>query len=836
MTDLSSHRTVGAVFSFACLAALLAFVGAGTAQADEFHGGWPNEVTRTWPGPDYWSNPLQDWRISDGRLECIRNGKDRNVHALTCQLIDREGGFRTEVTAGLPQTGGWAGFRVGIKGAIDDYRDSVFRGQGVNAGLTTGGKLFIGKPGDGKGNVSAKEVKLRLSARPTGNGYRLELKALDPSDGSELAGVTRKNVKAGQLVGNLALVAQQAKAWFADWNISGDRVEVNKDHQFGPILFSQYTLSRDIMKMTAQMPPVGDDESRPVRLQIRKDENHDWRTIDTAKIDPTARTATFRVEQWDSSRNTPYRLAYSLTIADGAKKTFYWRGTVRHDPVEKDPLVVAGFTGNKDYAFPDTDVVENVRSQNPDLLFFSGDQIYEDVAGYGAARKGAFDLQTLDYLRKWYLLGWAWGDLMRDRPTVCVPDDHDVYQGNLWGAGGRDAETMDEHDNGGYFMPPEWVNMVERTQTSHLPDPYDPTPVKQGIGVYYTSMNYGRASFAIIEDRKFKGGPDGTVPPTNSGRPDHIVDPDYDPKTVDVPGATLLGERQLEFLRDWVTDWRGADMKMLLSQTIFSAVPTHHGGNLRYLVADLDSNSWPQSARNKALRIIRKGFAFHLAGDQHLPLIVHYGADTWDDAPLAFCVPSIAAGYPRAFQPKKPAGGLEPGMPEYTGRYRDGLGNFMTIWAVANPDAAPEPKTDIPGPVATAHRKSSGHGIVRIHKASRKFAIECWPVICDTGDDSTQFNGWPRTFEMMQNYGRTPPAYLPTIKVTGMKDPVVQVFKEDGELVYALRIKGRSFRPPVFEEGNYTVKIGDQEAGRMNTLKNVPSLEKGRRATTRVSF
>ena len=34
------------------------------------------------------------------------------------------------------------------------------------------------------------------------------------------------------------------------------------------------------------------------------------------------------------------------------------------------------------------------------------------------------------------------------------------------------------------------------------------------------------------------------------------------------------------------------------------------------LAADCDSNGWPQSGRNRALREMRKGFALHLAGDQ----------------------------------------------------------------------------------------------------------------------------------------------------------------------------------------------------------------------------
>ena len=74
--------------------------------------------------------------------------------------------------------------------------------------------------------------------------------------------------------------------------------------------------------------------------------------------------------------------------------------------------------------------------------------------------------------------------------------------------------------------------------------------------------------FAIIEDRKFKTGPAGMIP-KQGPRPDHIRNPDYDPKSVDVPEARLLGERQLKFLDTWGQDWTNSDVKVALSQTIF---------------------------------------------------------------------------------------------------------------------------------------------------------------------------------------------------------------------------------------------------------------------------
>ncbi len=72
---------------------------------------------------------------------------------------------------------------------------------------------------------------------------------------------------------------------------------------------------------------------------------------------------------------------------------------------------------------------------DPDLLAFTGDQFYEGSGGYGVQR-APVDMAILDLLRKWYLHGWTWRELMRDRPSISIPDDHDVYQGNVWGEAG----------------------------------------------------------------------------------------------------------------------------------------------------------------------------------------------------------------------------------------------------------------------------------------------------------------------------------------------------------------------------------------------------------------
>ncbi len=571
------------------------------------------------------------------------------------------------------------------------------------------------------------------------------------------------------------------------------------------ICFALYTVNNGVMKLTAQFYPLDEYDDRTARHDIKKEGK--WETVATTRIITPGWIAPFRVEGWDSSKDVAYRVAYGTDA--------FYTGTIRKDPVDKETIVVAAFTGNsispKDGGdIPKTDIVDNIKHINPDLLFFSGDQVYNHY----------------QHLAAWLKFGRDFGEIIRNTPTITIPDDHDVGQPNLWGAGGKKSNTQ-TGDDGGYVAPVEYVQEVQRAQTSHLPDPYDPTPVERGISVYYTSMTLGRISFAIIEDRKFKTGPAGIVPKLGP-RPDHVTDPNYDPSSLDVPGAKLLGDRQLEFLRHWSTDWTGADMKAVLSQTIFCGGAHLHGRRHTRILADLDSNGWPQTGRNKALREIRKGFAVMIAGDQHLGSVIRHGVDDWNDSGYSFCVPSIANLYLRWWAPLEPGRNRQPGMPEYTGEFKDGFDNKITVLAVANP--SPEENLD----KLTA--RAAGFGVIKFNKSTRKITFECWPRNVDVTDPKTrQYPGWPVTIAQQDNYGRKPVAYLPTIVVKGHKNPVIQVVNEtDGDVVYTLRINGTSYQPKVFKKGTYTVYVSDGSV--IRTIKNVHSIGRTDKSAITVSL
>jgi alkaline phosphatase D len=830
-------------------------LGTGILQSADFSSEFGNVHDRVWAGEDYWANPMEDWMVRDRRLVCVRSGANRNVHLLTYGLSDKKpnAAFSVSVRLGMEQGSpkhGSAGFLIGVLDQeTRDPKASLLFGKGLAVGVKASGKLFIGSKVADQALSSLEDFMLRFEATPDKRKgfYSLRIIALEAETGKELSRLSWQVAKNDSLVGNVAIgcnllsepkvkgALKLARFWFSDWKLSGEKVEERPDLAFGPILYAMHTLSRGILNLTAQMPPLGAKETKSLRLDA-KDAEGRWQKTANATINPLSRTATFSIEGWDDTRDVSYRIAFEDRKRDGSSKEKYFEGIIRTDPKEKRDIVVAGFTGNKDTAFPNTKLVKNVGIVNPDVLFFSGDQIYEDVGGYGIHRNPV-DLAVLNYLRKIYLWGWAFRDLMRDRPTIALPDDHDVYQGNIWGQSGRDSGGMKGHSAGGYAMHPDFVNAVQRTQTAHHPAPFDPTPVEQGIGVYYGDMIYGRIGFAVLEDRKFKSGPEGKV---NSwkGRPDHIRDPKFNPKSIDKKGLVLLGERQLKFLRHFAGDWKGTDLKMALSQTIFCNLANYHGGGQQYIIADLDSNGWPQTGRNRALEELRRGFVFHYAGDQHLASIVHHGIEQWGDAGYSFCVPSIAAGYPRSWRPDKegrpvrnrPAAGLP-----NTGEYKDGLQNILTVHAIGNPTPTKSKRR-----LNTLHGKASGYGVVRMNKAKGTITMECHRLLIDAsklkvGD---QFPGWPKTINYSENYQRAPAAYLPEIKVKGLAHPVIQVINaKTNELVYALRSRKDYFRPPVFDKtANYKVRVGEPDNDEWKILEKLKPDAKGKKTSVSLEF
>lgn len=235
------------------------------------------------------------------------------------------------------------------------------------------------------------------------------------------------------------------------------------------ICFALYTVHDNTLKLTAQLYPIPEGVTRTVRLEIEKDGK--W--VEAARTTAIEQgwTAPFRVKNWDDSKALKYRVVH------GNEATY--EGLIRKNPIDKDEIIVAGFTGNSIQPahggdISRQDIIDNVTKIDADVLFFSGDQVYDHNRHYAA----------------WLKFGRDFGAIIKDRPTLCLPDDHDAGQPNLWGESGK-ISTLSGASDGGYIQPGVYVQEVERAQTSHFPDPVDPHKIGQGIGVLFHQPQLG---------------------------------------------------------------------------------------------------------------------------------------------------------------------------------------------------------------------------------------------------------------------------------------------------------------------------------------------------------
>jgi alkaline phosphatase D len=815
---------------------------------------WNNTPNQPWAGPGFWANRLQDWQVNSNRVRCINDARERlTLHRPGTSIRGNGGNFtlnvKTGVNTGTSSAASRAGFLLG--GAPNcDWRGALL----VHDGMGRDFGLFLGIAGDGRLRIedystgtttalasttmtTAFNDNTRLELAATFNAaqgrYTLTLRAFDSANVQ--IGTANTTVPSDRVLGAFGLLSHYgtsaATHWFDDFTGTGTALQPETDRHLA-IIGAMHTLSKGKLRLTAQLSPLSLASNPVVALETWNGST--WNSVATAPVDNTdnlsSYTATFTVNGWNDQVDTDYRVRITI---NGVNHT--WTGTIRRDPVDKEELVIAmttcqritdtegsnpqvdGFDWSPTMMWhPHPQTFAHITKHQPDVLLAHGDQIYE---GQPTGEDNSSNLnRQLDYLYKWNLWVLQARELSRDIPTVAIPDDHDVFQGNLWGEGGISTGT---ENTGGYTPPASWVRMVERTQTSNLPDPdpYNPVQpaptIEQGIKVYFTGMTYGRLGFAILEDRKFKTGPTSA------------------PAAVD---QHLLGERQHNFLSEWNEDWAGQDVKLMVSQSPLACVRTHSGGGYNFSVNDQDSHGWPAHRRNEAWRLLRVSRMFQLAGDQHVATLVHHGADAAGDAGISFAAPAIANFFPRSFDPLNRVTGTTNIISPYKGDYFfNGVGNLpvgdnvanlsssfpghIRILGVANSQQYYERTTGI-NPT-NYHDRGAGYGITRVNKRTRAITFECWPIHADPEFPTTgsQFSDWPQTYRQTDNDGRTPTGYLPLVDTLWRANPVIRVYDEsNGGLVHSLRIRGTRYYPPVYQNNKtYRVEISYGDAALSET-------------------
>ncbi len=756
--------------------AALSLAGVRGAQPAGAAAGTPVDalstgVTRTWLGPQYWANRLQDWRLSTGRIECVGSAVGmRTVGVLPRAVEPGPGTGALEVRTGtLAQGAGFSGFLVGAGAGALHWKAAalVMSASGQGGGLlavydrdgvvrfrdhTDEAHPFAyavvpsdAATGQPKARSLTEDVTLRLAFTPSpGGGTDLELTARVTRTGVLLSRTVRRGVADVEIVGGISLVSARTgtagtRHWLSGLTTEGPKVGVH-DRALGPVVGTLYSLSGSVLKLNAQLTPIGAAEPQTVVLQGAPVGTSDWSDLQRVPVGD-GYCASFRVEGWDATGPRAYRVGWAV----GTPQESWYEGVVRAEPDGATPMSIAminctihairvlevatngaarlpgeafgGLYTRTNLYFPYAELAGNVAAADPDLVVTLGDQYYENQP----TRK---DRQNplLDVLGKYYLWLWSFGDLTRDRPTLALVDDHDMFQGNLWGWDGRRAPNGDANE-GGYVQPPAWVNTVQRLQCGHNPDAYDPTPVLQGISVYYAAFSYGGVSFALLEDRKFKN---TNATGTDAGQP------------LPLP-RDLLGARQERFLADWAGMHPGQP-KVCFTQTLLACVQTGPDGRP---IADPDSNGAPVGARRRAVTLLKAAGALVLSGDQHLGSLVRHGIDAFTDGPLQFTAPAAGSAYQRWFQPP---GALPNPRGPGTGEFTDAFGNQLRVLAVANPKvtaAQVRAVRKVPY-VGDPALKSEGYGLVDVDPVGRLFTLHCWPWQHGPADPGPgEYDGWP---------------------------------------------------------------------------------------------
>ena len=485
-------------------------------------------------------------------------------------------------------------------------------------------------------------------------------------------------------------------------------------------MWVQYCQHLETMKLLVHLDSSpSQPASEFVKLSVKEDDQ--WVEVAEEQMYTVSSTVLFKLRNWPRGKEVAYKLT-----SDSSE----FEGVFRAEPDGKRPVKMLAISCLKDIKWPWQATIDQMIKQDPDLVYFSGDQIYENDYGSPAFRaKESQDVaEGMDnYLEKYRQFGKAFRDLLKDRPCIMITDDHDVFANDLWGNGGKVMNG--DRTTGGFPCHPNWVNAAELTQTGMLPQAHDRGPHGDGILAYYTSLDYGGIKFAILEDRKFKSPPSEVISKPILGRkrlinrkktPLEVVrDPDFDCRTLDREDLHLLGTKQEAFLADWSKQLK----KSSTIGAVLSQSPWAHVAMYTQTSADLDSNGWPQSGRNRALKAIGDAPVVMIHGDVHLGTLLRHGTDQWEDGPISYSLPPMTSHTGRSWKPLGEGENRAENAPQYTGRFHDRFGNKMTVHAAAN--------------------GQHGYGMVIFDPVKKSISLEFHPLNENREPVSTEVEGWP---------------------------------------------------------------------------------------------
>lgn len=735
---------------------------------------WNTIPDQPWLGYSFWCNSYLDWKVENNRVIAFPFRKYRRTAHYSAQQIKRKSGsLKVSVTTGFSKNrnSGYLGLLIGAgSNKLNEKTNLLIHNNLPNSNT----HLFAI---DKKGVISLSDysadtniyshqldsfiftnsasVNMEISYKSFADSTLICFQIRNTSNKVFNDTIILKNTSIP--LGSIALSYSCEKSfksfgWFDDLYIEGNVLE--KAETTGPLLNSFYTITDKNILLTIQLQPFEVSSSDEFELYFNSIKTNNYRTH--FKYDKLTHQIRFKI----STKKLPTKVNYEIKYT--GKQTirpFYINGKINTVLPEKEMSIMAlncnGFPfmheGEYDYNhlwYPYEQIEKGYNKFKPDLVVFLGDQFYESRPSMPITKE---PFCYLDYLYKWNLYCLQFRNITANTPTIILTDDHDVYQGNLWGNGGVSAETINkadlrkyyqgnydtwQQDNGGYFMPKDFVNMAITSQTSHLPKPYKRKT--KGLTNYYTSYQFGDFDFAILEDKKYKSAPVNIQHQIFNGIP---LNDSLTTQELNNDNFTLLGKKQLKFLNKFV-EKESDNLKIILTQSAYASLTTinQESHPLKDLPAtlsgkhklnrDMDTNGWPKTGRDKAMSIIGTEPVLFLCGDQHMGSVVEL-FDTLNNGTHFFTIPSISNTWPRTWLPSDSTDSSSP-----LGIHYDGFGNKMNVVAVANPTIETHSPQNI-------NKKSPGFGIIILNSVEKSAVLHAYPLYFDELNTIQEYNGWP---------------------------------------------------------------------------------------------
>ena len=136
-------------------------------------------------------------------------------------------------------------------------------------------------------------------------------------------------------------------------------------------LWTQYGVSDGVLKMSlhTDLNPLKPVFAKAELWLERKDA---WTKVSESEVEALTAMAVFRIEDWNSRESTPYRVVCGSSRIEGI---------IRAEPKDKAILKLMAVACVNDIFFPYKKTVAQMIAQDPDLIFFAGDQLYESNSG-----------------------------------------------------------------------------------------------------------------------------------------------------------------------------------------------------------------------------------------------------------------------------------------------------------------------------------------------------------------------------------------------------------------------------------------------------------------------